>query len=104
MEMGKIRSILEGCARKRRTITYGELGELIGRPDPQGSWPELDAICDEDFKARPRRPDLSLLVVYKDIGLPGKFRGKSREREDWTNELVAEYRKDRAAVYDHYSP
>lgn len=100
MATKKIRSILEGCARKGRTITYGELGDLIGRQNPQGSWPELDAICDEDSKAG--RPDLSLLVVYKDIDLPGKFGEEPRKPEDWTEEMVKQYRRDRDAVYDYY--
>lgn len=100
----KIRSILEDCARKRRTITYSVLGELIGKQEIQGShsWPELDAIDEED-KAN-GRPDLSLLVVRKDDGLPGKFDGRYIKKEEWNDELIAQYREDLERVYDYYSP
>ena len=97
----EIRSILEGRARNRRTITYGELGEQICRPGIQGPWPELDAIAEED-KAN-GRPDLSLVVVYKYIELPGKFNGISIKTE-WNHELIAQYREDLERVYDYYSP
>ena len=102
MKTGEIRSILEGCARKMCTITYGELGELIGRL-ARGRWPELDVICKEDSAAD--RPDLSLLVVYKGIDLPGKFRGKKDlKSKDWTPIMKEQYRQDRDDVYDHYRP
>lgn len=98
----KIRSILEGRARDRRTITYGKLGELIGRREIQGSWTKLDAIAEED-KAD-GRPDLSLVVVYKNIELPGKFNGRSIKKHEWSDGLVKQYREDLQRVYDYYSP
>lgn len=84
----EIRSILEGRARNRRTITYSVLDGLIGKQKIQGShsWPELDAIAEED-KAN-GRPDLSLVVVYKYIELPGKFNGISIKSDEWNDELI----------------
>lgn len=96
----KTRSILEGCARNRRTITYEELGEQIGR-QARGPWPELDAIAEED-KAN-GRPDLSLLVVRKDDGLPGKFDGRYIKKGKWPDKLRKQYQDELKRVYDYYS-
>lgn len=89
-----IRDTLIYCAGRRTTITYGDLGDLVGRTS-RGPWAELDRIKEREKKAG--KPDLTLLVVSSRTELPTKYRGKPLHRND--REQVEMYRKDREHVY-----
>ena len=89
-----IRDTLIYCARRRTTITYGDLGDLVGRTS-RGPWAELDRIKEREKKAG--KPDLTLLVISSRTELPTKYRGKPLHRND--RERVEMYREDREHVY-----
>ena len=89
-----IRDTLIYCAGRRTTITYGDLGDLVGRTS-RGPWAELDRIKEREKKAG--RPDLTLLVVSSRTELPTIYRGKPLHRND--REQVEMYRKDRERLY-----
>lgn len=91
-----IRDILIGCARRRNTITYGELGEKIGRP-AQGPWKkDLNAIRDEEVKAG--RLDLTWVVVLKATGRPRRYNEENLDPKDKTK--VQNYLRDLERVYE----
>lgn len=89
-----IRDALIYCARRRTTITYGDLGDLVGRTS-RGPWPELDRIKEREKNSE--KPDLTLVVVSSRTELPTIYRGKPLHRND--RERVEMYRKDRDHVY-----
>ena len=89
-----IRDALIYCARRRTTITYGDLGDLVGRTS-RGPWADLYRIKEREKKSG--KPDLTLLVVSSRTGLPTKYRGKPLHRDD--RKQVEMYRKDREHVY-----
>ena len=94
-EQKTIRDILIGYARRRSTITYGELGHKVGRP-AQGPWKkDLGAIRDEEVKAG--RPDITWVVV-KSMGLPSVYRGENLDPKD--EKMVENYRRDLEDVYE----
>jgi hypothetical protein len=67
-----IRSELVRLAKAGRTITYGELGQILGIP-ARGPWkPVLDEISREETARQ--RPDITYLVVAKTSGLPGQIK------------------------------
>jgi hypothetical protein len=64
-------AVLIDCARQRRTIFYGELGELVGVP-AQGPWkPILDDIAKEFVDKA--GVDITYLVINKRYRLPGQI-------------------------------
>lgn len=66
-----IRAELERRARERDTITYGELGSIVGIPS-RGPWKAvLDDMAREDMAAGV--PDITYLVIAKRTGLPGQI-------------------------------
>lgn len=89
-----IRDALIYCAGRRTTITYGNLGDLVGKTS-RGPWPELNRIKEQEKKSG--KPDLTLLVVSSRTELPTRYRGKPLHRND--RERVEMYRKDRDHVY-----
>ena len=93
-DLKRIREILICCAQNRRTITYGDLRKKIGGP-PRGPWDELDAIAEYD-KAHDR-PDLTLVVVRKDSGLPSVYKGKPLDPND--RESVEKYKSDLEDIF-----
>lgn len=94
-----LRGVLLSRARSGKTITYPQLGERMGRP-PQGPWPELDVISEEELAAG--RPDLSLVVVDARTNFPARFLGRVFNARD--PEEVADFNARLAQVYEHYRP
>ncbi|MCW6509697.1 hypothetical protein [Lichenifustis flavocetrariae] len=70
---------LRGRAENRKTITYGEMGAMIGLAS-QGPWKVmLDGIA-ADERAE-GRPDLACLVVRASTGFPGYVGTSKAERQ-----------------------
>lgn len=68
---GAIRAELVRLAKARQTITYGELGKLVGVP-ARGPWkPILDEISRDE--AGRGLPDITFLVINAASGLPGQI-------------------------------
>jgi hypothetical protein len=70
---GEMREILTECARRRCTITYGDLARSIGaarlEPRSQRFAALLGAAC--TFEDSEGRPMIGSLVVRKDTGISG---------------------------------
>src|SRR2546423_15635946 len=73
---------LARCAREKRTITYGELGKLVGHPHfyTRG---RLDVLRDRILPAY-NLPRIDVLVVNKETQHPGEsfFEGGRGEMSD----------------------
>lgn len=66
-------------AAASQTITYSEMGELVGLA-PQGPWKDMLDEIGADERAE-GRPDLACLVVKGDTGLPGYVASQRQEAE-----------------------
>ncbi len=93
-----IREELLRRARSGRTISYAQLGELVGF-SPRGPWkPLLDEISRE--QAEQGLPDITFLVVRSKDGLPGQIDFKP------ANPPTAEQRQQAQRmiqkVFNHY--
>lgn len=66
-------------AAARETITYGEMGKLVGLA-PQGPWKALLDEIGADERAE-GRPDLACLVVSAATGLPSYVEASEGERQ-----------------------
>lgn len=73
-----VRSELEGRAKTRQTVTYGEVARRVGLV-PAGLGKILNIIKAEETGRR--RPDLGCLVVNVGTGFPGNV-GKDRTERD----------------------
>ena len=73
-----VRSELEGRAKTRQTVTYGEVARRVGLV-PAGLGKILNIIKAEE--AGRRRPDLGCLVVNSKTGLPGHVGSRRVEQE-----------------------
>ena len=94
-----IRDFLIYCARRESTITYGELGDNVGRT-ARGPW-TTDLCAITDYEAMCGRPDLTLVVVSKETGLPTRYQGKRFDRKD--ENMAALYRKDLGGLFEFWS-
>ena len=94
----QIRDVLIRCAQDGHTITYEDLGNEIGRP-PQGPWKDdLDAI--KRYEEAHSRPDVTLVVVEKNSGLPSIYKDEALKRSD--RERVEEYENDRERLFKEW--
>lgn len=94
-----IRDFLIYCARRESTITYGELGDNVGRT-ARGPW-TADLCAITDYEVACGRPDLTLVVVSKETGLPTRYQGKRFDRKD--ENMAALYRKDLGGLFEFWS-
>lgn len=90
----EMRDILIGCARERRTITYGELSAAIQTiqipPNSYGMSGMLTEISKEDVVAG-RKGVLATLVVRKSDGRPGPGYFKSAVERGMNDEMLEAY-------------
>lgn len=94
-----VRDFLIYRARRRSTVTYGELGGDVGRP-ARGPWAtDFDAIRKAETEAG--RPDPTWLVVSETTGLPRMYMGTRLDPRD--DERVNLYRNDRERVYEFWA-
>ena len=96
-DLERIRGILICCARNRRTITYSDLRKKIGGA-PRGPWDELDAIA--EYEKAHDRPDLTLVVVRKDSGLPSVYKDEALDPND--REGVKKYKSDLEGLFGEW--
>ena len=94
-----IRDFLIYCARRENTITYGELGDNVGRT-ARGPW-TADLCAIRDYEVVCDRPDLTLVVVSKETGFPTRYQGKRFDRKD--ENTAALYRKDLGGLFEFWS-
>ena len=85
-----IRDFLIYCARRESTITYGELGDNVGRT-ARGPW-TADLCAVRDHEVVCDRPDLTLVVVSRRTGFPTRYMDRKFDTTD--ERLAACYRKD----------
>lgn len=86
----QIWSVLAWVARNRQTLTYADLGKLIGVP-PAGLGNLLEPI--QSYCILEKLPPLTVLVVKTDNGLPGSgFTGATAN--EFGSALAAVYGKD----------
>ena len=99
-DLKRIREVLICCAQNRRTITYGDLADKFGSGRrPQGPWKDdLDAI--KRYEEANSRPDVTLVVVEKNSGLPSIYKGKALKRSD--RERIEEYENDRKRLFKEW--
>lgn len=81
-------------ARGRGIIPYSDLAKILGVPNQWSGWEQLlGRIYDAERKEN--RPDLTLVVVYKDtmmgrIGTPGNHRKAEAVAKEEYNALLEE--------------
>ena len=83
----QIWAVLAWAARSRQTLTYSDVGKLIGVP-PAGLGNLLEPI--QSYCLLKKLPPLTILVVQKDSGLPGS---------GFTGATAAEFASALAAVF-----
>lgn len=95
----RIREILIRCAKNRTTTYLSDVGREIGRAQ-QGPWKkDLDAI--KCYEKAHNRPDVTLVVLRKNIELPKIYKGKPLKWSD--HERVREYENDREHLFEEWS-
>ena len=99
-DLKRIREVLVCCAQNRRTITYGDLADKIGSGRPQqGPWKDdLDAI--KRYEEAHSRPDVTLVVVEKNSGLPSIYKCEKLKRSD--RKRVKEYKNDLERLFEEW--
>ncbi len=94
-----VRDFLIYRARRRSTVTYGELGGDVGRP-ARGPWAtDFDAIRKAETEAG--RPDPTWLVVSETTGLPRTYMGTRLDPKD--EERIGLYRNDCERIYEFWA-
>ena len=103
------RRILCRTAKRRKTITYGDLAAALGLPSPRRRWSTvLNPICEEE--KRKTGSDLTLVVVYKTgpaKGLGRYFSNTGRPQstllDPFDRKQVTAYKQERERVFDTYN-
>jgi hypothetical protein len=99
--ISKVRDVLMDSARAGKTITFTEIEKRVG--EKIGAWRKvLDPIY-EDCIAK-GHPDLTAIVIYKEIGYPPFFSdgGESRSKRFNPNNLrqVERWQKEVSRVFE----
>jgi hypothetical protein len=97
------------AAKRRRTITYGDLASALGLSLPRQKWSTvLNPICDDERKKT--GTDLTLVVVYKTgpaKGLSRYFSNTSPPQTKLLNptnpQQVAAFKRELEKVFDTYA-
>lgn len=99
-DLKQIRDVLIRCAQDGHTITYTDLADKIGSGRrPQGPWKDdLDAI--KRYEEAHSRPDVTLVAVEKNSGLPSIYKDEALKRSD--RERVEEYENDRERLFEEW--
>jgi hypothetical protein len=88
---------LSQCARQRRTIFYGELGQQVDVP-ARGPWKAvLDEIAREETANG--RPDITFLVINKQTGFPGQIGFKPAKPPTREQRKIADDAIEKAFAY-----
>jgi hypothetical protein len=95
---GAIIATLTQCARQRRTIYYGELGQRVDVP-ARGPWKAIldDIARDETSEGR---PDITFLVINRKTGFPGQIGFKTANPPTFEQRKIAD--DEIAKVFAYY--
>jgi hypothetical protein len=106
-DVARIKSMLEGCAREGRAISYSELllnlGFRFTRPKMRQVCKTLDKI--DQLNAEEGAPALAVLVVREGDGLPGQgwWTGRTDYRGEWIGPAAhAHIRQLQEAVFAYW--
>lgn len=94
-DVGRIKAMLEQCAREGRAISYSELllnlGFRFTRPKMRAVCKTLDAV--DRLSVGESAPSLAVLVVREGDGLPGQgwWTARSEYRGDWVGPAAQAY-------------
>lgn len=78
-----VEKILMRYAKQKKTISYGRLSVVTGGLRPHRFWHKILMGVSERSRERFNGLDLSILVVSKTTGIPGKGFGQSLSQADY---------------------